>query len=1092
MISIYSKICYLNIKISFTREYNCKLYYILCIELINFHFVISYTMNVKERVLLLEKQKKEREEAEQSMKIAKSTQITKVLEDQPQIQNTQSQQQEKEQTNRENEVINTLNKMFNENHQIRHQIDGQLQKQNEMQTIIAQDSDEEIEKTDQIFVNQLISQVNEKELQSEDRIYVSMINNEFTTEIKKSQRQSMDLQQINIHDRSQSILKSNLILNKLNQLILVRDDNDYLQNIDKILYIQRFVRQKLEKEQKERIEKEQLHIEKMNRYRINVLNELIQTEIKYVADLEILNMIKNLSIEKFPNKEDDIKVMFHINEILQFNTEFLSELQKNNNLKDPNAILIKNIIPLLNGFIFYYEYCKAYNQTRKITIQYEAMPAYQQFLKDIKIQNLLKGLTLNDYNIKPVQRLPKYVLLFKDLLKHTMPSHPDYQNVKFCLETIEKINDKNNNEMDVYLKQAKLIELYQQFGSIQNLSVFKPNIFFIFEDICQIYTKKIKQRIIIYAFNNLLLFAKKNKVNALKYKLHIPITQQSYIKNMKDSLILKNSFEVVTRNESIIIVNGDQNTKQILKTKIENIINQQIELFQSKKDKKQEINYCVKVEMIGTQKNPKLNKNVTFYQINFTIDTVTIVCLIRFSQVKSLLQIVNKYDNKLKIPNITKSSSKNQKAIDERKLRIEQLLQIVFNSTQIIENNEYQKQVLEILKIDSKFYSLPEQKRLKPELFQSICKLKQNQVNSYLEILQELQQQTYNLKINKDDQQVKIGNEALQQPYCIEITLLTGQNLQVGFKKNTLTWFIKNAIANHINLKYFVDFKIFIVDTGGTIRVIEDDEKISTFLDKSKTGFLQVLKKMFKNGTKFQFIFRKYLYLPQKQEELEYRQDETRLKYLMFEIVFQAKNQIFPLSFLDFCLMTAFYSIATQQKIDKNLLKKTLPNTVIKQHSEKLWFDQIQKEVTFREKQLQEFLQKQQLQQQNQKNSTIQGLSSQLMIACFQTNILYGMQLFFVECTKETIQIFQQQEFGIKLSPHILIGLNYNGFHFIRPDNRVVLIKIDYGLISEIKSFVIEFTCKIKNYNLIFKTQTPYEIKHLILEYQELIKILNS
>lgn len=87
-------------------------------------------------------------------------------------------------------------------------------------------------------------------------------------------------------------------------------------------------------------------------------------------------MIKKESIEKFPNKEADIKVMFHIYEILNFNTEFLSELQKNNNLKDPNAVVMKSIVPLLNGFIFYYEYCKAYEQTRKITSQYEAMPAY--------------------------------------------------------------------------------------------------------------------------------------------------------------------------------------------------------------------------------------------------------------------------------------------------------------------------------------------------------------------------------------------------------------------------------------------------------------------------------------------------------------------------------------------------------------------------------------------------------------------------------------------------------------------------------------------------------------------------------------------
>ena len=70
----------------------------------------------------------------------------------------------------------------------------------------------------------------------------------------------------------------------------------------------------------------------MNRYRINVLNELIQTEIKYVADLEILKMMKYLLIEKFPNKEDEIKMMFNIHDILKFNTEFLKELRRNNYL----------------------------------------------------------------------------------------------------------------------------------------------------------------------------------------------------------------------------------------------------------------------------------------------------------------------------------------------------------------------------------------------------------------------------------------------------------------------------------------------------------------------------------------------------------------------------------------------------------------------------------------------------------------------------------------------------------------------------------------------------------------------------------------
>lgn len=36
---------------------------------------------------------------------------------------------------------------------------------------------------------------------------------------------------------------------------------------------------------------------------------------------------------------------------------------------------------------------------------------------------------LQSFLVKPVQRLPKYVLLYKDLLKHTNDDHADYGNI---------------------------------------------------------------------------------------------------------------------------------------------------------------------------------------------------------------------------------------------------------------------------------------------------------------------------------------------------------------------------------------------------------------------------------------------------------------------------------------------------------------------------------------------------------------------------------------------------------------------------------------------------------------------------------------
>jgi hypothetical protein len=40
------------------------------------------------------------------------------------------------------------------------------------------------------------------------------------------------------------------------------------------------------------------------------------------------------------------------------------------------------------------------------------------------------NMNLESFLVKPIQRLPKYELIFKDLLKKTNTDHPDYENIK--------------------------------------------------------------------------------------------------------------------------------------------------------------------------------------------------------------------------------------------------------------------------------------------------------------------------------------------------------------------------------------------------------------------------------------------------------------------------------------------------------------------------------------------------------------------------------------------------------------------------------------------------------------------------------------
>jgi hypothetical protein len=60
-------------------------------------------------------------------------------------------------------------------------------------------------------------------------------------------------------------------------------------------------------------------------------------------------------------------------------------------------------------------------------------PVFATFLKFLKLIPVLEGKTLDDYLIIPVQRIPRYILLLTDLMKHTTVSHGDYKSVQKAL-----------------------------------------------------------------------------------------------------------------------------------------------------------------------------------------------------------------------------------------------------------------------------------------------------------------------------------------------------------------------------------------------------------------------------------------------------------------------------------------------------------------------------------------------------------------------------------------------------------------------------------------------------------------------------------
>jgi hypothetical protein len=53
---------------------------------------------------------------------------------------------------------------------------------------------------------------------------------------------------------------------------------------------------------------------------------------------------------------------------------------------------------------------------------------------------------LNGYLTKPTTRLGRYTLLFKEILKHTPPDHPDQHNLTKAIEIIKQLLSNVNLE----------------------------------------------------------------------------------------------------------------------------------------------------------------------------------------------------------------------------------------------------------------------------------------------------------------------------------------------------------------------------------------------------------------------------------------------------------------------------------------------------------------------------------------------------------------------------------------------------------------------------------------------------------------------
>ena len=169
-------------------------------------------------------------------------------------------------------------------------------------------------------------------------------------------------------------------------------------------------------------------------YRNRVIDEFLNTERAYIADLQYLCSVY-LDPLSHDGKMDPGRVqllLINVNEILKFHQAFIEEFEeccvaeKGGDLSDFDSTIGEAIVKNIKGFHLYSFYCekypKALEMVADLSKEGKSILDFIQIHKEnshLFTEREAETKCFESYFIKPVQRILKYPLLIKELLKVT-------------------------------------------------------------------------------------------------------------------------------------------------------------------------------------------------------------------------------------------------------------------------------------------------------------------------------------------------------------------------------------------------------------------------------------------------------------------------------------------------------------------------------------------------------------------------------------------------------------------------------------------------------------------------------------------------
>jgi len=204
-------------------------------------------------------------------------------------------------------------------------------------------------------------------------------------------------------------------------------------------------------------------VSKAQEQRKMVYDEITNTEEQYVEDMKcVLSLFAEpMERDSVLTKKQIVDIFSNLDQIVAVNRSILHQIKA----RRKSQVLSKVIADVFHEYAprmgVYATYCINYHNALRTVKQLKSTnDRFVQYLDDASKRDELRGLNLESMLIKPVQRICKYQLFLRDLLKNMDKDHKNRSLLEKALADVKSTASKVNAAMQESEATRKVVEIY--------------------------------------------------------------------------------------------------------------------------------------------------------------------------------------------------------------------------------------------------------------------------------------------------------------------------------------------------------------------------------------------------------------------------------------------------------------------------------------------------------------------------------------------------------------------------------------------------------------------------------------------------------